>query len=169
VTGYVGHVLWVNELRELFPDALFIRLHRDPLSNAYSLYRIRKKASSAWFSVFPRECKEVLHRSTHEQVATQVYWLNRRLDAVARDGRTLHISYEQSCRDPNAAIQSVVEFAREWQVSLEQQVPLPDNFRSSVVIATENADTQRLFEFLNRLEEDHGKLRGDCAHREFQE
>jgi hypothetical protein len=159
VTGYVGHVLHVDELRQLFPEALFIRLHRDPLSNAYSLYRVRRDHPSAWFSVFPRECESVLRRSIHEQVAAQVYWLNRRLNEVAQNEQTIHITYEECCRDPNATIHSVVQSARDRGISLSHRTRLPDAFQPSIVSHGDDADTLRLSELLNQLEEDHGEIR----------
>lgn len=133
VTGYVGHALAVAEMQSLFPGAIFVRLMRDPLSNACSILRIRERRHSRHFSVFPKECVQYKEADIYRQVAAQVHFLNRHIDAAIDHERTISISYEALCENPAREVNRVVDFcnARGLQVALKR--PLPARFDASIV------------------------------------
>lgn len=158
VSGYLGHVLAVEKLRQWFPEAIFVRLHRDPLSNAASILRSRKKGAQGWFSVFPKECASSKGANVYEQVASQVYWLNRRLEAVADDKLTIHISYEGLCQNPRAEVQRVVDFCNERGMQLQIRQEFPRYFDYRLVRQNESSDTSKLYSALNELQGVHGSL-----------
>lgn len=130
VTGYVGHALAVPRLRKAFPEAVFVRLNRDPVSNALSLLRSRRKHKGEWFSVFPRECEQHLSGSLQEQVAAQVYWLNKRLNK-GLDENTVEIGYEELCRTPAGTVDRIVAFCNRQGMRLERKRSLPETFSAS--------------------------------------
>ena len=156
--GYLGHALVAKRLRAWFPEAVFVRLHRDPLSNATSILRSRIAASSAWFSTFPKECESVQGRGIHAEVAAQVYWLNRRLSWLREDQRTIHLSYEGLAADPNSALQRVIEGGNACGLALSAKGSLPNSFKYRVASPSDNADTSRLAENLDQLESKHGPI-----------
>lgn len=158
ITGYLGHALIVERLHRLFPDALFIRLHRDPLTNALSILRRRREEGGDWFSVFPRECAADLGGGLHREVASQVYWLNRRLDA-AEDDRTIHVDYDDLCRDPGAQLERIIRFGATRGFGLRRSRPLPERFEAGAARAGEADDARRLAEAVQRLEGRFGALR----------
>lgn len=158
IAGYLGHVLAAEKIRAWFPDAIFVRLHRDPLSNADSILRSRLSGSGKWFSVRPVECATTRSQDVHFEVAAQVYWLNRRLAWLETDERTIHISYEGLCSDPNQTLDSILQKANSHGLSLTFKKPLPSAFAHRFVGAEQNADTKKLSCWLKRLEQEHGLL-----------
>ena len=158
VGGYLGHALVAERLRAWFPEAVFVRLHRDPLSNAASILRSRMAGSGAWFSVLPKECAAVQGQGLHAEVAAQVYWLNRRLGWLDDDGRTVHLAYEELAADPNAALQRVVEGGNACGLALSAGRPLPASFGHRMASPDDNVDTSCLAEELERLGDEYGPI-----------
>lgn len=158
VGGYLGHALVAERLRAWFPEAVFVRLHRDPLSNAASILRSRMAGSGAWFSTFPKECEAVQGQGLHAEVAAQVFWLNRRLAWLEQDERTVHVAYEELGANPNSALQRVIEGSNACGLALSAQRSLPDSFGYRVASPDDDADTSRLAGELERLEAEYGAL-----------
>lgn len=158
VAGYLGHALVAERLRSWFPEAIFVRLHRDSLSNAASILRSRMAGSGAWFSTFPKECVAVQGRGLHSEVAAQVYWLNRRLVWLDKDKRTVHLTYEELAAEPNAALQRVIEAGNAGGFALSARQALPTSFGYRVASPKDDGDTRRLAEELERLEAEYGSL-----------
>lgn len=160
VTGYLGHVLAFDRLREWFPEAVFVRLHRDPLSNAVSILRSRQHDPDTWFSVFPRECDGALSGGLFAQIASQVYWLNRRLEAVQNDPRAVHVTYEDLCGDPNAELRRIASFCNDQGSRLEVRESLPGTFPYRSAVKSESEDIAALARELENLEARYGSLAG---------
>lgn len=158
LSGYLGHVLIADRLREWFPEAVFLRLRRDPLSNAMSILRCRQKQGGRWFSVFPRECESLQGADLHTQVAGQVYWLNRRLDALNDDERLVDIGYEKLCRSPDAEVRRIADCFNSLGLELNVKRMLPDRFDYKVTDPEESDDAARLASALRQMEEQHGVL-----------
>lgn len=158
IAGYLGHALVANWLREWFPSAIFIRLYRDPLSNALSLLRSRSDSQNTWFSVKPKECEGIEERTVHAQVAAQVYWLNRRLDALAHDDQTINVGYEELANAPNATMQRIIDEGNAYGLALEMQKTLPSSFKYRVAEPDQDADAAAIFNEIRNLEEVNGPL-----------
>lgn len=126
VAGYVGHALFIPQLRSLFPRAVFVRLRRDPAANASSIAAIRREMPPASpFSVTPRELAEHLGTGIPEESAAQVWHINRRIDEDAKLADTLDVSYEDLCADPGRVVGQVVAFcnARGYRLRKVQALP----------------------------------------------
>lgn len=158
VTGYVGHALAVDRIRQWFPEAMFVRVHRDPLSNAMSILRARHETGERWFSVVPRECADESDATIQRQVASQVYWLNRRLESVSDDPAVIHVDYEDLCADPNGELQRAVDLCNTEGMALRVRQTLPERFPCRRVGADDDADTRAVADQLERLEQAHGAL-----------
>jgi hypothetical protein len=158
VAGYLGHALISKQLRYWFPEAVFLRLHRDPLSNAASILRTRKAGSGGWFSVLPAECNTVKGLGAHAEVASQVYWLNRRLEWLERDEQTIHLTYEELASSPNQVLARIIEGGNACGLAMSAQKPLPPRFEHQVVLPDEDADSARLWKELQRLQVEYGAL-----------
>ncbi len=157
VTGYLGHVLVAEQLRVWFPKAIFVRLHRDPLSNASSILRSRFVSNTTgWFSVFPRECLDVLEEDIYYQVASQVYWLNRRLSAFDDDPRTLHLAYEDLCQNPRGQVERIVDFCNRRGMQLRTHQKLPRSFQYQLVSSKASKNAHKLTDALRELNRTYG-------------
>lgn len=159
VSGYAGHVLWFERLRRNFPSAVFIGLRRDPLSNAVSLLATRRKRNGEWFSLFPHECNQALGGGLYQEIASQVYWLNRRLSELEKDDRTFFLNYEQLCDDPNSGLRFVIESCNTLGMKVAMKRTLPEAFEYRVASTEDDADTALLAQELDRLEAENGPIR----------
>lgn len=128
VTGYIGHCLVADELAKMFPQALFVRLRRDPLDNAVSILRIMHAENLEAFSVMPSRMALPGSPTVYDRVAAQVDTLNQRLDFALDRRRTIDMSYEEMCRDPNGEIGKVVDFCNSSGGALRLRAPLPPRF-----------------------------------------
>jgi hypothetical protein len=158
VTGYLGHALKWQLLRNTFPEAVFIRLHRDPVHNAFSLLRCRQKSGSNWFSVYPVECEGYAQESIYGQVAAQVYWLNKRLNEVQGD-YLMDISYEDLCRNPTETLQSIISFCNSRGMRLQPRQVLPDSFHPGQPDEDSMDDMNLLKAHLGELEARYGAFK----------
>lgn len=158
ITGYLGHVLVWERLRTIFPEAIFIRLHRSPVENALSLLRCRQKNNeTVWFSVCPTECGKHFQETLHEQVAAQVYWLNKRLDNLCYDERTVNITYEEICENPTLTLQKVIFFCNECGFNLVQKQSLPSFFQRKKIDLFDQ-DAFLIKEAFKKIEDNYGCL-----------
>ena len=159
VTAYLGHTLVPDTLANAFPDAIFIRLRRDPVDNALSILKCMESENSEWFSVWPKECEEIGKLSPHERVAAQVYWLNRRLDDALVSQQYLEIAYERLCLKPHTEVSKVIAFCQEkgWNIGLRHD--LPDEFKLKKGNPVENDDVRAIEDALAQLENSYGRLK----------
>ena len=158
LTGYLGHLFCWECLKDLFPEAVFIRLYRDPLSNAHSIYRSRLGGRETdWFSLRPSECEDLGQKPLSFQVAAQVYWLNRKLDALNGD-RVIPLRYEDLCRNPTGEIERVRNACNSLGLELTARKPLPASFPCKVSDPQVDDDAARIQAALRALEQAHGKL-----------
>jgi hypothetical protein len=165
VAGFLGHALVTERLRKSFPKAIFIRVHRDMLSNAFSIYESRVKFKGDWFSVFPKECVEVKGRGIHAEVASQVYWLNRRLSWLERDKGTIHIRYEDLCRNPSQVMEEVAKFCNLKGLDVDYTQTLPTAFPYRLINADENADAALLCRELELIKEKYNTSKASASLR----
>ena len=93
-------------LDQLFEDALFIQLKRDPVANVASVLEARKRQfgdENTWYSFKIPEYPQLSELDALHQAAGQIVSINR---AVARgisevdESRKIEIDYEGFCRDP---------------------------------------------------------------------
>lgn len=156
VSGYLGHLLMVRKLRKSFPNAIFFCLHRDPIENALSILRCREKShSSKWFSVCPKECEGIKQANIYEQVAAQVYWLNKRLDEV--DGSNVfHTNYEDLCGAPEKVLDEFVEFCKKKDLKMEKVFDVPKLFKRRTYDSRDLDDCEKIRTAFKKLERKYG-------------
>lgn len=130
---YVGHLLHLDSLEQSFHGAVFVRLHRDPLLNALSIFNCLNSQNLNWFSVFPNECVESIDSSNHYKAACQVFWLNKRLDIFSSRTNCYHMHYEDLCADPDLQMKLLAEYCSSHGLSLTaRQITIPSLTQSSL-------------------------------------
>lgn len=157
VTGYLGHILFVSHLNSIFPNAIYIRLVRDPLQNALSILAIRKKSKKKWFSIFPKECVNVIGSNLYAEVATQVYWLNKKIENDINRNNSIYINYDDLCKNPNEEIMKIIKYSNKKGLNISQIKKLPNKFikKNNYI---NDIDRLKLIEEFKILENRHGKL-----------
>ena len=110
--------LRIGALAEAFPEACFIVCRRDPLQNALSLLRGRieqNRDKHAWWTLPPREVRELMALPYADQVAGQVHCIERQVERDARAAggdRFLTIQYEAFCADVHGSLERIAAFLR---------------------------------------------------------
>ena len=100
---------------QVLPKSIFVRITRDPLDNALSILKMRRKYAQSldeWVSLKPIEYFQLKDASPFEQIAGQVYFLNQMLDAQLQqldEVNYLNVPYERLCDEPRAVIAELQE------------------------------------------------------------
>ena len=140
ITGWIGHILYAEQMARIFPNAIFINLEREAQDVAVSLLRARNKvnnSSTSWFSVRPAECDNVSGLTPHQQVLKQTLALQKRaaLFAERNAERVFSIEYSELCENPGAVILRLQKYCagRQMVLSLRNQSsPIPSFHRTLV-------------------------------------
>ncbi len=101
-------------LNKIFDKVIFIRLVRDPISNIASMLDARKKQNGnieQWYSFNIPEYEQLKDLAPREQVAGQVYYVNKAidegLDGVAGQNK-MTVRYEEFCKNPEPVYRELV-------------------------------------------------------------
>lgn len=93
-------------LDSVLERVLFVRMRRDPTANVASVLDARRRqfgTDSAWYSFMIPEYGRLENLEPVEQVAGQVYFMDRAVDAglsVVAEERKLVVDYEAFCANP---------------------------------------------------------------------
>jgi hypothetical protein len=103
----------IDFLDKLFPEAIFIHVKRNPLTNIESALKAREHQLGSidkWYSFKIPEYYELIKRNPYEQVAGQIYHINKAvesgLDKVAEQ-KKMTLQYEDFCTDPKAVFKEL--------------------------------------------------------------
>jgi hypothetical protein len=124
----------IRALVEIFPDALFLQLKRDPIQVAFSILAARKrncKNVNDWWSVMPKEIHIIKHKGYVEQVCGQVFYIEKDIEEdinfVGGDKR-LVLSYEEICLSPKNAFGLIRCFLNARGIPLKKKRQIPNSF-----------------------------------------
>ena len=137
VNKNVKHSVRILALNEIFPSSLFLRVVRDPEEIAVSILHGRKRQTtdvSAWWSAMPKEIDQLTGLDVLEQVAGQVYFLEKNIteDLSQIDSqRHLTIEYDRLCNQPQAVMSEIAELARLNNCNLKLNQEMPTSFKKS--------------------------------------
>lgn len=147
ISGYLGHVLAIEELKQMFPKAVFIYLQRNLLSNAISLYNV---SAESWYSVKTKSFAEVQAKDRFTQIARQLMDIHS-LIRNGKDERFYTLRYETLCDKPEEVIRDFKTFADKQGVHLQRKsVTIPDSFPYKLKLPSDNEINQRQYEALER-------------------
>lgn len=156
------HSVRVRALNEIFPNSLFLYMHRDPEATAESMLRIREGRArtgvgdvTTWMHVKPREYDLLVGRPAVEQVAGQAYYCARNarddMAAVAPD-RSFTVPYEALCREPRAQLEGITSFLARHGVSPASRRACPDTFVGPTVSPISESERAAIRECLDRFQ-----------------
>ena len=146
VNKNVKHLLRINALASVFPNAHFLIVERGLPDVAVSVLRARYKNqgnAAAWWSAKPPNYEALKNLTPAEQVAGQVIALRERMeqDLAALPERVLRVHYEDFCREPEALIEQLrdtigpVETRNPPKVSFALSVNKPETDEERQVVA----------------------------------
>ena len=96
------------EINRIFPDALFIRIHRDPVRIIQSiLYAMNSelRGHDIWFSSRPSNHLEITTSDLLEHVCEEVFFTERDITRDSRgigEHRIFNLEYEELCTTPDS-------------------------------------------------------------------
>ena len=158
-TAYIGHILVPDRVSNAFPGSILIRVRRDLAYNALSLLRAMQNSGQQWFSVRPDECKRQEITTPHEQVASQVYWLNRRLDEACCADSMVSIKYEDLCNNPQKVINKLQEYCALKGLIVSKKYKLPASLDKKKLKSSDKNDLIKIRVALSKLENKFGALK----------
>lgn len=113
VNKNVKHILRLSALAKIFPNSYFIIVWRDPIDVGLSLLEWRKNNGiNKWFSVKPKNYGDLKEIHYLDQIANQVYELDRKLksDIVELNKeRIFNIQYKEFCKNPDLVIDFILK------------------------------------------------------------
>jgi len=123
VTGWIGHILYAEQMAKLFPQAIFVNLTRNTQDVALSLLRARRSQNGdieQWFSTRPVECATARNLSGYQQVALQTVSLQKRASkfVAAHTSRVFDIDYNKMCENPEAVMSELHQFCNAKGIGL---------------------------------------------------
>lgn len=96
----------IDFLDKIFEKAIFIYTKRDPLTNIESALKAREKqlgSINEWYSFKIPEYEELKNLEPYEQVAGQIYYINKAVEAGLKnvaENKKIIIDYEAFCENP---------------------------------------------------------------------
>jgi len=131
----VKHSVRILSLVEIFPDALFLRMIRDPYETAISILRGRKKiGATSWWSVMPKEIDQLRNKDDIEQVAGQVYFVEKDILTdmkMVGEGRFFEVHYDDLCANPRKVLDEIATFYKRHGGELRIKYQIPSSFKKS--------------------------------------
>lgn len=144
-------------LAELFEKSIFVLCRRHPIYNMQSLLLSRGKVlgdKQYWFSLRPKEYPELLSLSLYEQIAGQIYYTLKDIEASSSSlspVRFLQVKYDDLCSQPRAEVSRVVEAVRQMGVEMNWSPDMiPERFESTDSQRVPDEEFQKLCEAAKR-------------------
>ncbi|MDA3820249.1 MAG: sulfotransferase [Candidatus Delongbacteria bacterium] len=166
ITGYMGHVFAIEEMANLFPEALFVYLKRDLLSNAYSIFNV---APQNWFSVKTQSYPLVEKQDRYHQIAAQLLDVHQLiLNKVPYNA--VSIEYKEVCHNPASVVDDILRAAKVHDVVLNRKnnKDLPEAFTQKIVHPNQDKHANRLYHALkDELDKRDDKIK-KCFKSEFE-
>jgi len=131
----------IGALAELFPEALFLIILRDPMQTATSLLRGRIEVlgdKDTWFSIKPRCYEHLRALPASGQIAGQLrgLWDDFASDIqAAGPARFAALDYGEFCASPRECLEGLRHFYLAHGAALEPRNIVPDRFESSRRVA----------------------------------
>lgn len=149
--------LQISFLAEVLEKTVFVLCRRNPVYNMQSLLIGRTKvlgSKQCWFSLKPKEYPELLPLSPYEQIAGQVYYVLKDIEAAfssLSSERFLQIRYEDLCSQPRAEVKKIVDAVGQLGAAIDWDPNvIPDHFEPTDVQRVSNEEFQRLREAAKR-------------------
>ncbi len=141
ISGYLGHVLAISQLKNKFRDVLFIYLRRDLLDNAFSLYNLSPE------NMFSTKTKETGEKNLnrYQQIAIQLISIHEKI-MNSIENKVFKTSYRELCENPKSILTEFQKFAQQsgYQIELKKIDDIPDEFEYKTLKKDENPDITEL-------------------------
>lgn len=138
VNKWPGFSVYLDTLHEVFPEALFVRVRRDPLQTAQSVLKGRKDLKgdeSLSISRLPSCYNNFIKSNYIEQVSAYVAGVELDIDSSEKkigEDRFFHIKYDDLCKNPDKIMIELQQwYYRHSKYKLPLRDVIPKNFKVS--------------------------------------
>lgn len=114
----------LRSLHEIFPDALFIHIKRDPVNVALSILAIKRKLNMVWFSAMPKEIEQIKQLPDLDKVCYQVRFLEKNIEEdiqIFNPDQYLIVKYEKLCSFPSMELHKIELFLQQHGCKLKKR------------------------------------------------
>jgi len=124
----------IDFLDKLFEKAIFIHTKRDPLTNIASALNAREKQLGSideWYSFKIPEYYELKKLNSYEQVAGQIYHINKAVEdglANVAEHKKMTVQYEEFCDNPKAIYEELCNKLNQHDFTVEQKYNSTEKF-----------------------------------------
>lgn len=104
----------ISFLDNLFDNAIFVQLHRDPITNIASILDARKRqlgSEEHWYSFKIPEYDQLKHLEPISQSAGQLHYINKAINKGMQnipDSKKVFVQYESFCEDPESIYKELI-------------------------------------------------------------
>ena len=118
-------VLRIEPLQKIFPNALFLIVHRNTADTAHSILEARYKLFQnydSWFSLKPPNFKTLTALPPEEQAVEQIRSTYKIIDDAKkiRPNHFFDVNYDDFCTSPNDTLNLVAQFLKSHNVSVNR-------------------------------------------------
>jgi hypothetical protein len=144
-------------IAENLEKVVFVYIKRHPFYNIKSLLRARLDYFGdirAWYSFRPPEFFELRDKDPYEQVAGQIYYTNRAIEAELasiNSARVLKVSYEDFCKSPERFFKEIIEKFRTQGNSFDWAYNWPKAFTDTNIIDTTSDETEKIIQAYKKI------------------
>ena len=122
VAKNLNNIHRIDQLKKIFPDAIYLWIKRDPSFVAQSILIARMNLfsnESAWFSVRPKDYQKLSKLEPEEQIAWQIRFVDEEIESKLDSHASLfEVSYHDLCSSPETELNRIREFCIEKGVGL---------------------------------------------------
>lgn len=148
-------------MSNIFPEALFIRVKRNPIFTAQSILKGKRELFNnemRWFSVKSSNYQWIKNKEPIDQICSQIYDIEQDIDRdskIVGEDRFLEISYEELCDSVPTIMEKISDFYNEKNfgnyLKRRKEVPLTFYKSDSIHIdANEIMNITKSFEQLSK-------------------
>jgi hypothetical protein len=147
VNKWQANTVRLLALSEALPEALFVRIKRNPIFIAQSILYGKKtlfQDERDWFSTRPSNYEKLKHKEPLEQACEQVFYIEEDIDRdsniIGKD-RFLTVHYEELCTSPMKIMNNIQSFYSRNQKSSglksRHEIPFSFPYDDSIKIGAE--------------------------------
>jgi len=152
----------IKKLTQILDKVLYIYIKREPLDVAVSILDARKKYYddlNTWWSYTPVEYEEIKDLNYWEQIAGQIYFLNRYYNRQLQTldmGNYIEVDYKAMCKNPDFVVEQIQQKCQDklgYYLKIDRQPPTMFPYRTY----TDRDEEKEIFrKLLKKFEEKYG-------------
>ena len=154
----------IPQMQMTLPKTCWLHIRRDPIQNSLSLLRFRHQflgSVEKWGSLKPKEYEWLANKPYWEQVAGQVYFLEKRyreqLKQIPKEN-ILSLTYEELCNSPGEAIKNALRVINRQGASVSLSSSPPDRFKIQKYDLHNEPDSDKIMTAWVKLNQEFGQL-----------